>query len=113
MPSELPPFQDFSKWDGTSFFKDDSNGGRRVYVVKKNEQGVFDAYGVIEPNNQFVFRVRGTSASELEKFVAEMKIEHAPVTYGTPPFETQTGGDKPPPTGPVGAKSSAPPIRPQ
>ncbi len=113
MPAEMPSIQEFSSWDGTPFFQGYPAEGRRAYVVKNNEGGDFLAYGVIEPSNHLVFRVHGTDTSQLEKFVAEMRAEGSAVTYGAPPFETQTGGDKPPASGPSGIKGSARPIRPQ
>ena len=112
MPADMPPIQDFSKWDGTPFFNGFPQGGRRTYVVKMNEAGDFLAYGVIEPNEQYVFRVRGVGAKELDAFLAEMNTEGSAITHGPPPFESQTGGDKPPSTGPTGVKPR-PPLGPQ
>lgn len=108
MSAELPPVQDFSRWDGTPFFKDAPAEGRRVYVVRTSEEGAFLAYGVIEPDQRYVFRVRGDNEGELERFLEQMKAEDAAVTHGPPPFETNTGGDKPPPKGPAGHKGSPP-----
>jgi hypothetical protein len=107
MPAGLPPIQDFSKWDGTPFFQGYPAEGRRVYVVKTNEEGAFLAYGVMEPSQQFVFRVQGTG-SELGRFETQVTAEGASITHGPPPFETQTGGDKPPTRDPSGAKGTGP-----
>jgi hypothetical protein len=108
MSAELPPIQDFSQWNGAPFFKGAPEEGRRVYVVKTSEEGDFLAYGVIEPGQQYVFRVRGVGESELERFLAQMTVERAAVTHGPPPFETNTGGDKPPTKGPAGTKGPPP-----
>lgn len=110
MPVEMPSIQEFSSWNGTPFFQGSPEGGRRAYVVRTDEGEGFLAYGVIEPSNQFVFRVHGTDESQLEKFVAEMRAEGAGVTYGAPPFEQQTGGDKPPTKDPSGIKKPRPMI---
>ncbi|HVG63778.1 MAG TPA: hypothetical protein VNA24_34760 [Hyalangium sp.] len=102
---------DFSKWDGTPFFQAQPEEGRHVYVVRKGE-GTFDAYGVVEPDPRYIFRVRGTSEADLERFVAQVKSEGAEVTYG-PPYETKNGGEKPPPPSgtPSGYKGSKPATR--
>jgi hypothetical protein len=100
----MPSIQDFSKWDGTPFFSGFPKGGRQTYVVKMDEAGGFLAYGVIGSNNQFVFEVRGVGVNELDAFLAEMNAEGSAITYDNPPLETQTGGDKPPSTGPTGIK---------
>jgi hypothetical protein len=107
MSAGLPPIQDFSKWDGTPFFKGYPTQGRRVYLVKTGEEGAFLAYGVVEPSPQYVFRVSG-SAAEQGRFEAEMRAEGASITHGPPPFETQTPGDKPPTKDPSGAKGPGP-----
>ncbi len=108
--SAMPPIQDFSSWDGTPFFKDAPVEGRPAYVVRQGDRGDFLAYGAIDQSKQVVFRVSGTGASQQEKFLAEMQVEHATVTYGPPPFETQTT-DKPPSTGgPTGIKKPRPTI---
>lgn len=112
MSAELPPVQEFSSWDGTPFFQDASAEGRRVYVVRTSEEGEFLAYGVVEPDQKYVFRVHGANEGELDRFLAQMKAEGASVTHGPPPFETNTGGDKPPPKGPAGTKG-LPPKSPQ
>lgn len=108
MSTEQPSMQDFSKWDGTPFFKGYPAEGRRAYVVKTSEEGAFLAYGVIEPGQQFVFRIRGSSQSEVERFEAQMRAEGASITHGPPPFDIQTGGDKPPTKDPSGAKGPGP-----
>lgn len=106
--SGMPQIQDFSKWDATPFFDGYPKEGRRVYVVKTSEEGAFLAYGVMESSQQFVFRVRGDGQGELDRFEAQMRAEGASITHGPPPFETQTGGDKPPTRDPSGAKGSGP-----
>jgi hypothetical protein len=105
--SEGAPVQDFSRWDGTPFFSGHPEAGRRVYLDRR-EDG-FLAYGVIEPDPRYVFRVQGTDKEELRRFLEQVKKEGAQVTHGMPPFEVKTGGDKPPtssgtPTGYQGGK---------
>jgi len=55
--SEGVPVQDFSRWNGTPFFEGHPKQGRRVYLDRREDK--FVAYGVIEPNPQCVFQVRG------------------------------------------------------
>jgi hypothetical protein len=94
MTSEKPNRQDFSNWKGEPFFEGHPLEGRHVYILKTEEPRGFTAFGVIEDSRQVAFRVRGEEA-ELERFLNQMKVEDAHVTYGTPPFDTKTGGDKP------------------
>lgn len=109
MSAELPSIQEFSSWDGTPFFKGHPEEARQVYIVMTSEKGDFLAYGVVNPSQRFVFRVRGAGESQLERFEAELKAEKATVTRGPPPFEVQTGGDKPPSKGSAGTKGKPPP----
>lgn len=92
--SEGAPVQDFSRWDGTPFFTGHPEQGRRVYLDRREEG--FMAYGVIEPEPRYVFRVRGANKEELQRFIQQVKAEGADITHGPPPFEVKTGGDKPP-----------------
>ena len=85
--------QDFSTWDGTPFFEGSLEEGRHVYIVKSLEQGGFTAYGALDDQPWALFVVRGTLA-QLDAFVAQVEQEGAQVTYGLPPFDTNTGGDK-------------------
>jgi hypothetical protein len=110
MPVAMPPIQEFSSWNGTPFFEGYLKEGRHAYVIRTDEGEGFLAYGVLDPSNQCVFRVHGTEESQLEKFVAEMRVEGAAVTYGAPPFDIQTGGDKPPTKDPSGIKKPRPMI---
>ena len=86
--------QEFSKWDGTPFFEGYAAEGRHVYILLADEGRKFTAFGVVEALRRIVFKVTGTKA-ELERFLEQMKAEGAQVTYGAPPFDTKTGGDKP------------------
>ncbi|WP_199243295.1 hypothetical protein [Vitiosangium sp. GDMCC 1.1324] len=85
--------QDFSTWDGTPFFEGYPEEGRHVYIVKSRAQGNFTAYGALDDQDQAIFVVQGTLA-QLDAFVAQVEKEGAQVTYGLPPFDTNTGGDK-------------------
>lgn len=109
MPGHSPSILEFSQWDGTPFFEGQPEEDRRVYLVKK-EEGAFNAYGVVGEGPRYVFLVRGANLEEQERFVEQVKKEGAQVIPGLPPFETQTGGDKPPPTSgsPSGYKGSKP-----
>lgn len=93
MKGETLETQDFSTWNGKPFFDGYPEEGRHVYIVKSREQGIFTAYGALDDRKQVVFVVRGTLA-QLDSFVAQVKAEGARVTYGLPPFDTNTGGDK-------------------
>lgn len=95
--SKGAPIQDLSRWDGTPFFTGYPEQGRRIYLDRREEG--FMAYGVIEPDPQYVFRVRGANEEELNRFLAQAKEESAQVILGPPPFEVKTGGDKPPTSG--------------
>jgi hypothetical protein len=97
MANEKP--QDFSKWNGEPFFAGYPEQGRRAYLMKANTDGAFFAYGVVQSLQRVVFVVRGSNQAEQDRFTAQMKSEGAPVTPGSPPYDTQTGGDKPPPGG--------------
>ncbi|OJT23599.1 hypothetical protein BO221_16490 [Archangium sp. Cb G35] len=110
MPGGASSILDFSSWDGTPFFEGKPAKGRHVYVVKK-ENGAFLAYGVVEPAPRYVFQVRGSTTDEQERFLAQVEREGAVVTFGLPPFETKTGGDKPPTSSdtPVGIKGDKAP----
>lgn len=85
--------QDFSTWDGTPFFEGQPEKGRHVYIVKSREEGTFTAYGALDDQEQVIFEVGGTLA-DLDRFVTQVKSEGARVTYGPPPFDTNTVGDK-------------------
>jgi hypothetical protein len=93
MKGESQETQDFSTWDGTPFFEGYPEEGRHVYIVKSREQGSFTAYGALDDQQQAIFEVQGTLA-QLDDFVAQVEKEGAKVTYGLPPFDTNTGGDK-------------------
>jgi hypothetical protein len=93
MTGDTPSRQDFANWNGKPFFEGHPLEGRHVYILKTEEPRGFTAFGVMDDSRQLVFRVRGTEA-DLERFLNQMKAEDARVTYGTPPFDTKTGGDK-------------------
>ena len=93
--SDEVPEQDFSHWDGTAFFEGHPRERRHVYL-DKHEDG-FLAYGVIDPDPQYVFLVRGHNEQELQRFLAQIGEEQARVSDGPPPIEVKVGGDKPPP----------------
>lgn len=97
MQGEALETQDFETGDGTLFFEGYPQEGRHVYIVKSLEQGSFTAYGALDEEEQVVFVVKGTLA-QLDDFVTHMEKEGAKVTYGLPPFDTNTGGDKAPNT---------------
>ncbi|KFE70290.1 hypothetical protein [Hyalangium minutum] len=84
---------DFSKWDSKPFFEGYPEEGRHVYIVQSREEGSFTAYGVMDDQPQVIFVVQG-SLADLDRFVAQVKAEGARVTYGMPPTDTNTGGDK-------------------
>jgi len=83
---------DFTQWDGTPFFEGAPAHGRHAYVIKG--EGTFTAYLTIDGTHRLLGEVEGTS-SLLDKFLEEMKAEGAHVSYGSPPFDTNTPGDKP------------------
>ncbi len=87
--------QDFSNWNGEPFFTEGAPGERVVYIVRVGEEGAFRAFGALESAQRILFAVRGTTEAELQRFVAQMKTEGARVKFGAPPFDTNTGGDKP------------------
>jgi hypothetical protein len=85
--------QDFSKWDGTTpFFQGTTDQGRHAYVMKS--ETTFDAYLALDAVREVIGMVTG-SLSQMDRFMAQMKLEGAHVSYGTPPFDTNTGGEKP------------------
>ncbi|WP_395850888.1 hypothetical protein [Cystobacter fuscus] len=93
MKGESIGVQDFSTWDGTPFFEGYPEEGRHVYIVKSRAEGSFTAYGALDDQQQVIFELKGTLA-QLDSFEAQVKKEEAQVTYGLPPFDTNTGGDK-------------------
>lgn len=93
MQGESLRTQDFSTWDGTPFFEGYSEEGRHVYIVKSRETGNFTAYGALDDQQQGIFVVQGR-LTQLEDFVVQVEREGSQVTYGLPPFDTNTGGDK-------------------
>lgn len=93
MRVDEPRSQDFSEWDGTPFFQDVSSEGRRVYVLRSEADGSFTATGRLDVSSEDLFTVRGR-LEDLDRFLEEMKVEGAAVTYGAPPLDTATGGDK-------------------
>jgi hypothetical protein len=93
MQGESLETQDFSTWDGKPFFEGYPEEGRHVYIVKSREEGSFTAYGALDDQQQVIFVFQGTLA-QLDRFVAQAQAEGAQVTYGPPPTDTNTGGDK-------------------
>jgi len=85
---------DFSKWDGTPLFEGAPAKGRHAYVAKG--ESTFNAYLGLDGASHALARVQGPM-SLLERFLEEMGAEGAHVSYGSPPFDTNTPGDKPQP----------------
>ena len=93
MPGSASGAQDFSDWDGRPFYEGQPSEGRHVYIIVSEEQGAFVAFGLMDGSQAVLFKVRG-KVEELQRFLAEMQAEGAEVTYGAPPYNTNTGGDK-------------------
>ncbi|HLL54388.1 MAG TPA: hypothetical protein VK447_12615 [Myxococcaceae bacterium] len=87
--------QDFSSWNGEPFFTEGPPEERVVYILRVGDEGAFRAFGTLESAPRILFEVRGTTEDELQRFTAQMKVEGARVKFGAPPFDTNTGGDKP------------------
>lgn len=109
MPNGTPLELDFSQWDGKPFFENQPQEGQHFYMVER-AHGAFLAYGFAKPQPRYLFLVRGANADERQRFLAQMKTEGALLADGTPPVETKSGGEKPPPpTGtPSGYKGGKP-----
>jgi hypothetical protein len=105
MQGESLETQDFAKWDGTPLFEGYPEERRHVYIVKSREEGSFTAYGTLDDREQVIFVVQGT-LEQLDRFVTQVKEEGAKVTYGPPPTDTNTGGDKASNTSRPGIKES-------
>jgi len=86
--------QIFAPWYGQPLFHGAPLNGRHVYIVRNEETGFFHAYGTLDGTHSLFFKLQGHE-TRLEDFVAEARAERAQVTYGLPPFDTNTGGDKP------------------
>lgn len=93
MQGESLEVQDFSTWDGEPFFEGYPEEGRHVYIVKSREEESFTAYGVMDGQTEVIFEIKGPLA-QLDRFVEQVSSEGAQVTYGLPPSDTNTGGDK-------------------
>ncbi|MFP2925389.1 hypothetical protein ACLESO_09250 [Pyxidicoccus sp. 3LG] len=96
-----------SRWNGRPFFKGYPEEGRHVYVVKSRRRGRFTAYGVLDEEGRVLFEVRGPLA-RYDDFEARVEAEGALVTFGLPPFETNTAGDKAPTTSRPGIRKPRP-----
>lgn len=94
MTGDMPMVLDFSQWKGEPFFKGLPEEGRHVYLVRNEASGTFLAFGVLDRERRIVFKVRGKE-EDLERFLAQVRTEGASITNGAPPFDTNTGGDKP------------------
>lgn len=93
MTEMVTRIQDFSAWTGTPpFFEGFPEKGRHAYVARK--ETTFVAYLAQDIARQVIGEVKG-KLSDLDRFLAEMKREGAHVSYGAPPFDTNTGGEKP------------------
>lgn len=85
--------RDFSKWDGkTPFFAGQPEKGRHAYVERKKT--IFLAALALDLERRVIGEVKGKLA-DLDRFREEMKSEGARVSYGSPPFDTDDGGEKP------------------
>ncbi|OJH33903.1 hypothetical protein [Cystobacter ferrugineus] len=92
MTEKTSNVHDFSDWTGSPFYDGQPSEGRHVYIVVSSE-GTFVAFGMLDGSEHVLFEVKGLT-SDLQRFLDEMQVEGAEVTFGTPPINTNTGGDK-------------------
>lgn len=91
MTEQTASRSDFSNWNGQPYFQGQPREGRHVYIVVSAD--TFVAFGLMDGSERTLFEVQGQKA-ELPRFLDEMRLEGADVTFEPPPINTNTGGDK-------------------
>lgn len=91
MTEQTSSRSDFSNWNGKPYFEEQPREGRHVYIVVSAD--TFVAFGLMDDSEQTLFEVQGQKA-DLSRFLDEMRLEGAEVTFEPPPINTNTGGDK-------------------